>query len=163
MINLWAIETYLEKEELKQHCAELQRLISVENAIENFIITACRNDAEIAQTYFETLEQFIGIHSLIHVPNPRQTPLLSDYGLVSGGAGYLFNDLVAAFTMNGSEAEQIKMARFQIEEDYVTEALIENENVFFIDKKEILLIKGYALAYDIEVSFLHLDKNDKKH
>ncbi|WLR49775.1 hypothetical protein LC040_10690 [Bacillus tianshenii] len=160
---MFAVETTIEETELQTARDILDELVTLVDAVDGFYFVQTKDEADVLQAYFETLEQFVDLHPIAHVSYPQSTQITTDYAIMSRTDAYFFADLVAAFKIINGKDEQKEMALYQIEEDLVASAKIDNTKVFFIDKKDKLLIEGYAEAYDIEVSFLHLDKVEKKH
>jgi hypothetical protein len=95
---------------------------------------------------------------LIEIENPTLTDLFSDYGFkTSNGKYFLYQDLVAAFTITSGESQSKMMALYQIEEHLIAQES-NDLTIYFIDVQQIDLIHKYAYAYDMKVSFFDLDK-----
>ncbi|WP_264738547.1 hypothetical protein [Cytobacillus firmus] len=82
----------------------------------------------------------------------------NDYALETDSGFCLFTELLSAFTITGGSEEDIRMAVYQFQEHLVFTAKEEVPLVYFSELHLKDLIIGIAEAYDIQVSFLDLDK-----
>lgn len=92
------------------------------------------------------------------IENPVPTSLFTDYGFVSEKENhYLYQAMTAAFHIKSGKEEDISMALTQMDESIIS---VEEQyrKLYFIDRESREFIMKVAKAYDIEVSFLELDK-----
>lgn len=118
-----------------------------------------KNEADQAQEIFNDADLYIDFHKLIYCESGRNGECYFDYSLQSlPGKHYFFADLLEGFMISKGEKDSISMFILQLEEHLVFQSQWQNKDVFLIDGKLKELIQGFSKAYDIEVSFLDLDK-----
>ena len=96
-------------------------------------------------------------HPLILLENETCTSLFSDYGFQTNSFSYLFKDMVSSFYFTSGKEEEIAMAILQMDDCLLA---VEHgvKECYFIDKEYRPFVEKVGKAYDIEVSFLDLDK-----
>lgn len=124
------------------------------NAIDRdgkLVIVATEEEANVLSEYYESKKAFGDRFSLIPLSqDSKSTPSLTDYGFFSqNNRIYLYETMVASFSIVKGEKEQIEMARLQIEEHLVA---IDQERLY-VDTMQKELMEGIARAYQIELSF----------
>ncbi|WP_077213962.1 hypothetical protein [Bacillus dakarensis] len=116
-------------------------------------------DAVQAKEIFTEADLYIDFHKLINSETGRNGECYYDYSLQSSpGKHYFFAELLEGFVISKGEQDSISMFKLQLEEHLVFQSSWQNKDVFLIDGKLKELIQGLSKAYDIEVSFLDLDK-----
>ncbi|WP_026583367.1 hypothetical protein [Bacillus sp. J33] len=82
-----------------------------------------------------------------------------DFGIEMETGYYLFSELLCLFSITHGSEEEIQMAKYQFQEHIVFTAKNNSSApVYFSELHLRELINGIADAYDIQVSFLDLDK-----
>jgi hypothetical protein len=98
-------------------------------------------------------------HLFILLQEAEPGERFDDNGIVSeNGKHYLWKELVLPFAMTAGDPLQREMALLQFEEHLAAAAVHPSGRIYFIEAHLKELAAGIARAYDIEVSFLDLDK-----
>ncbi|PLR85959.1 hypothetical protein CVD25_04390 [Bacillus canaveralius] len=108
-------------------------------------------------------ELYEDVHMLILLTNATTEDVFPDYGFVSKKQNhYLFKSMVSCFLIINGDKIAIEMAQLQMEEHLVARTKTNDVELFFITLHDQELIGRIAKAYNIEVSFLDLDKPIEK-
>ncbi|PLR76496.1 hypothetical protein CU633_16180 [Bacillus sp. V3-13] len=108
-------------------------------------------------------ELYEDIHLLILLTNATTGDVFSDYGFISEKQNhYLFKSMVSCFLIKNGDKIAVEMAQLQMEEHLVARTKTNGDELFFVALHDQELIGRIAKAYDIEVSFLDLDKPAEK-
>jgi hypothetical protein len=116
------------------------------------------NEATLIQKSLISENKLEELHLLIALEHPAKRPLFSDYGFVTETQSYLLAELVCAFSILNGLTEDIEMAKFQIEEHLIATETWNQQTIYYVDNNQKELIQRFSAAYNIEVSFLDLDK-----
>ncbi|MGM7681554.1 hypothetical protein ACSVDA_05295 [Cytobacillus sp. Hm23] len=160
MITYYGVEIPEEVDD-STHLLDITALISNITTFDfdqQLLLFSHSEDAILAKEYLLTYDYDIEEYVLFHAENIIPTTIFTDYGFKSEkGKYYMYKDMVSPFIVNSGKPQQIEMALMEINEFVV--AIDGGQNtIYFVDKQHIELIYGIAKAYDIEVSFFHLDK-----
>jgi hypothetical protein len=118
-----------------------------------------KDQAELAKSLLVESDLYEGTSLLYYIINGEKGETFDDFGLKSAKGYYLYSELLCAFFITGGAAEAIRMAEYQFQEHLVFTAKDVNAGQIYISELHLQdLIKGIAKAYDIQVSFLDLDK-----
>ncbi|MCM3586343.1 hypothetical protein M3182_11430 [Mesobacillus maritimus] len=140
----------------------LSHNLSLIESVDSVYIYQTKEDAEIAQSILEEADALESIHSLVLIHNGQVVHASFDYGFAGVKWVYLYEELIAAFTLFGDDLEAIEMAKIQIEEHLVLQTALDFVEIFFVDRQFTGLMERIASAYNCKVSFLDLDKWQKK-
>ncbi|WP_133299576.1 hypothetical protein [Bacillus sp. V59.32b] len=100
-------------------------------------------------------EAFVQIHSLLEDAAFIPLELFEDYGFKTEASTYLFKQSLACFQFASGGKTEIEMALLEMDEILIARS---DENVYFIDAFQKDLVLGIAKAYQVQPSFLALDK-----
>ena len=141
-----------------------------QNVLDQLKETACISDIDDQLLIFESASEAKFIkkilndkcmleetYILIRLENPRVSSSFTDYGFESESYHYLYEDMVSMFKVVSGNKEDIEMALLQMNESIIGIEIV-NSTTYIIDKEQKEFIEKVAKAYDIEVSFLVLDK-----
>ncbi|UII54847.1 hypothetical protein LS684_14430 [Cytobacillus spongiae] len=120
------------------------------------------DERSIAVDLLKEGDMYENVHTLFQTSPGHPGESFTDYGFVSKGDVYLYIELLEAFTIIKGETDGSSMAIYQMEEHVVYTTIEGAIAIYFIDRHLKELIPRIASAYDIEVSFLDLDKMPKK-
>lgn len=138
---------------------EVATIANIIDHDQQMFIVGTEIEARTVQEYLNSKDLFEDLFEIIQVENPDMTDQFTDYGFRSLSDNvYLFREMIAAFSIEKGDLEQLKMALYQIEEYLIGIESVNETNYYLIDRNFIDLINGFAKAYDIEVSFFNLDK-----
>ncbi|MFS1517931.1 hypothetical protein V1503_16015 [Bacillus sp. SCS-151] len=160
MITYYGVEMPEEVDD-STHLLEITAIISNITTFDfdqQLLLFSDSEDAILAKEYLLTYDYDIEEYVLYHAEKIIPTTIFTDYGFISEkGKYYIYKDMVSPFTVKSGKPQQIEMALIEINEFVV--AIEDGQKIiYFVDKQHIELICGIAKAYDIEVSFFHLDK-----
>ncbi len=118
-------------------------------------------DANTARTLLEEAELFVDFHPLIVLDSGFSGECFFDNGFNGENRTYLYKETLTAFSLSGDH-QQLAMAMLQIDEHLVYRARIHYHEVIFVEQQFSTLMKGIGAAYNCKLSFLDLDKLEKK-
>ncbi|MBT2687085.1 hypothetical protein J7I93_02690 [Bacillus sp. ISL-47] len=117
------------------------------------------SDAELAKNLLIESNLIEGSSLLYYITNGEKGESFDDFGLESAKGFYLYPEMLCAFFITRGDAEDIQMAKYQFHEHLVFTAKDDDIGLIYFSELHLKdLINGIAEAYDIEVSFLDLDK-----
>ncbi|MDM5229180.1 hypothetical protein QUF73_24020 [Cytobacillus sp. NJ13] len=114
--------------------------------------------AEFTRSVLAEAGLFEEFFKLFYINSGVKGDTFNDYAIETDSGFCLFTELLSAFTITGGSEEDIRMALYQFQEHLVFTAKEEVPLVYFSELHLKDLIIGIAEAYDIQVSFLDLDK-----
>ncbi|MBX9973020.1 hypothetical protein [Cytobacillus firmus] len=114
--------------------------------------------AEFTRSVLVEAGLFEEFFKLCYINSGVKGDTFDDYAIETDSGFCLFTELLSAFTITGGSEEDIRMAVYQFQEHLVFTAKEEVPLVYFSELHLKDLIIGIAEAYDIQVSFLDLDK-----
>lgn len=130
---------------------------------EGIFIFKNKYDAELTKDALMESGLFETSSLLLYIKIGEIGKTFYDFGLESQKGFYLFPESLCAFTIIGGDSEAIQMAEFQFQEHLVfTEKNEQAGRIYFTEHHLKDLMTGISAAYDIQVSFLDLDKQKKK-
>lgn len=160
---LYGVEVCIDESKQSRIIKEANETLHLFDTDEQLFIVKTVQEAKALEKIFTNIDGFVDTIQLILLESPVITRLFPDYGFQSKqDLVYLYADMTIPFKIVGGSETQIQMALYQIDEHLIAKELLD-ETIYFIDKNFISLINKYAIAYDIEVSFLHLDKRPGNH
>ena len=116
-------------------------------------------EASLIKQSLINVDKFEEEHLLIALEHPpTKMPIFSDYGFVTETQSYLLAEIVCTFSILSGLTEDIEMAKLQIEEHLIASETWNQQTIYYVDNNQKELIQGFSTAYNIEVSFLDLDK-----
>lgn len=122
-----------------------------------------RDDAEFTKNVLTDAGLFEELFVLCYIKSGVKGETFEDFAIETENGVFLFTEHLSAFTITGGNKEDIRMALLQFQEHLVFTAKEEKmPAVYFSELHLKELITGIAQAYDIQVSFLDLDKQEKK-
>ncbi|PLS15248.1 hypothetical protein CVD28_23250 [Bacillus sp. M6-12] len=124
----------------------------------NFMIISDRNESDICKQISMAAQSFSGIHSLLKFAKMKKEALFTDYGFEADGFTFLFKESLTAFCFIDRAKEDTEMALLEMDEFLIASCILDGQEFFFAESSQTELILGLCRAYDIEVSFLNLDK-----
>lgn len=120
-------------------------------------------EAELAREILKEGEIFEEWHDLIVFSEGQEGESFFDYGFISDkNEKFLFKDLLCAFSICSKDEKMIEMANYQLDEHLVFKTKTKEGEIYFTDRQHDELVERICQAYDIEASFLDLDKLAKK-
>ncbi|MGM0835693.1 MAG: hypothetical protein ACQEV7_06010 [Bacillota bacterium] len=137
---------------------QIKHTASIFDVDENLLITDSAMEAKLVKNLLTDRCLLEETYILSLLENPALSSLFTDYGFVSEKENhYLYQAMTATFHIKSGKEDDINMALMQMDESIIA---VEEQykKLFFIDKESREYILKVAKAYDIEVSFLDLDK-----
>ncbi|MGN7178342.1 hypothetical protein [Cytobacillus sp. SAFR-174] len=126
---------------------------------QNIFLFEERNDAEFTKSVLVDAGLFEEFFKLCYIKSGVKGETFEDFAIETESGVCLFSELLSAFTITGGNKEDIRMAVYQFQEHLVfTKKEEKMPAVYFSELHLKDLIIGIAEAYDIQVSFLDLDK-----
>ncbi|TLS36335.1 hypothetical protein [Pseudalkalibacillus caeni] len=130
-------------------------LVNVTDRDGTLAIVQTSEEANKLALFYEKKGMLESTFSLFQLnPNSTLYGSFSDYGFISrSDVPYLFVETTIPFTITDGDETQIRMAKMQMEEDFLA---IEPSvsNIYYVDHHKKELLEGYARAYGIKVTFL---------
>ncbi|MBG9444866.1 hypothetical protein [Cytobacillus firmus] len=118
-----------------------------------------RTHAEFTKSVLVDAGLFEEFFKLYYIKSGVKGETFEDFAIETESGVCLFTELLSAFTITGGNMEDIRMAVYQFQEHLVFTAKEDTmPAVYFTEFHLKDLIIGIAEAYDIQVSFLDLDK-----
>lgn len=137
---------------------QMKHTTSIFDVDDNLLITGTAMEAKLIKNILADRCLLEETYMLIRLENPTKSDLFSDYGFTTTKENhYLYQNMISVFQIVSGKQEEISMALIQMDESIIA---IEEQykKLYFIDKNSQTFIEKVAQAYDIEVSFLDLDK-----
>ncbi|RFU65694.1 hypothetical protein [Peribacillus glennii] len=123
-----------------------------------FLIVGSRADADFFKEVTNAADSFVDSHELLSDGCFIPLELFSDYGFQTNTSTYLFKESLSCFRIASGGKTERGMALLELDEILIASWDDHGHIHFFVDEFQKDLVLGLAKAYDIEVSFLHLDK-----
>ncbi len=135
--------------QLVRKTAELATVIDRDKQL---VIISNKQEAMALKDYYISKDVYEEFYPLLVLSKLTvQKAIFTDYGFVSQNNDYyLYKNMVASFTINHGEDEEIKMALIQFEEHVIAQ----DQEVLYIDQSYIELIEGIARAYGLQLTFM---------
>ncbi|WP_336989516.1 hypothetical protein [Bacillus infantis] len=145
--------------ELPEFDLLLRNETSLKDTAGTLYLFESEQDRETAVFLLKEGHLFEDRHLLIYLEDAIMGEHFDDCGTISeNGEYYLWMELVRPFAITAGEPAQREMALLQFEEHLAASSSLTCGRVYFIGVHLEELALGIARAYDIEVSFLDLDK-----
>ncbi|GLB58186.1 hypothetical protein [Cytobacillus sp. NCCP-133] len=146
-------------EELPEFIEFIKNETRLSELQKNIFLFEKKEDAQFAQSALMDAALFEDFSLLYYIINGEKGETFDDFGIESKSGFYLFSELLCAFVISGGVKENIQMAKYQFQEHLVFTGKEDNvKPMYFAELHLKELIIGIANAYDIQVSFLDLDK-----
>jgi hypothetical protein len=156
---VYAVEASILIEEVPEFDLLLRNETSLKDTAGTIYLYESEQDRETAVFLLKEGHLLEDRHLLISLENAIMWEHFNDCGTISeNGEYYLWLELVLPFTVTAGDLIQQEMALLQFEEHLAASASLACGRVYFIGVHLKELASGIARAYDIEVSFLDLDK-----
>ncbi|KON87059.1 hypothetical protein AF332_09715 [Sporosarcina globispora] len=144
-----------------QEVPEFMNLIRMETELfdfqQNTFMFEQMDHADFTKNVLVEAGLFEGFFKLYYIKSGEKGETFNDFAIEIDSGSCLFTEPLCAFTITGGHSEDIQMAVYQFQEHLVFTAK-EDKMVYFSELHLKDLIIGIAEAYDIQVSFLDLDK-----
>ncbi|RBP94158.1 hypothetical protein DFO70_105404 [Cytobacillus firmus] len=115
--------------------------------------------AEFTRSVLAEAGLFEEFFTLWYIKSGVKGETFDDFAIETDSGFCLFTEFLSAFTITGGSAVDIRMAVYQFQEHLVFTAKDEEVPLVYFSELHLKdLIIGIAEAYDIQVSFLDLDK-----
>lgn len=163
-MNLYGVEMNVAEGKMPGFFAQtVKEIASSVNVIDRdrfLYIVNTEEDKIKLENIFKKRDLYEETYCLYPLHHPQLTLKFSDYGFTTAtNKHYLYTEMTEPFHILSGETEQIEMALLQMEEHLIT---VDNDNykpTYYVDHHEVELIIRIAKAYEVQVSFLDLDKS----
>lgn len=158
MKTVWATELGYSQSEFPEFYILLTEQTCTRDNYGSFIITGSKSDSDLAKEISSAANAFVENHEMLAAVDFIPLALFSDYGFQTTASTYLFKQGLACFRFASGGKKEREMALMEMNEILIASCEGHGEIYFFIDGFQKDLVLGLSKAYDIEVSFLNLDK-----
>ncbi|WP_139364853.1 hypothetical protein [Sutcliffiella halmapala] len=137
---------------------QLKHTTSIFDVDDNLLITGSAMEAKVIKNLLADRCLLEETYMLTLLENPITSPIFTDYGFVTAKDNhYLYHEMISSFQITSGKQEDISMALIQMDESIIAYEE-QYKKLYFFDRESQEFIQKVAQAYDIEVSFLDLDK-----
>ncbi|WP_096153418.1 MULTISPECIES: hypothetical protein [Bacillus] len=137
--------------------APLKETASIYDVDEQLLILESAAEAKFIKKLLDDKCMLEETYILIRLDNPKIGSSFTDYGFETSNHHYLYEDMICMFKVVSGNKDDMEMALLQMNESIIGMEIV-NSTTYIIDKHQKEFIEKVAKAYDIEVSFLVLDK-----
>lgn len=159
MKKLFGIEANYIIEEVPEFVALIKEQTKIIDFHDQIFLFEKQSEAEKAEHLLKEVNLFENKLHLLLINEGEKGETFFDFGMESEDRNFLFIENLCAFCIEKGDPEAVEMAVFQFQEHLVFTAENEKPGTIYFSERHLQdLIKGIADAYDIQVSFLDLDK-----
>ncbi|CAH0346988.1 hypothetical protein [Bacillus sp. CECT 9360] len=155
MKSVFVIELGVSPDEFPDLYRLLEEQVEITDRFESMLLISSKKEAQLCMEISTAAEAFVEIHSLLEDASFIPLELFEDYGFITEASTYLFKQSLECFRFALGGKTEIEMTLLELEEILIARS---DENVYFIDAFQKDLVLGVAKAYQVQLSFLALDK-----
>ena len=157
----YAVEANTIIEEVPEFKELLRLDTELVDYIDSSFVYESAHAADEAEQLLREADLYENRFKLVHIEQCTKGETFEDFAIVTSTNSYLIMECICAFTIIGGTKEAVQMAILQLEEHLICVSFHNSSAIYVVEHHLKDLVKGIAKAYDIEVSFFELDKQEK--